>query len=263
MLKANGFLTNLMSVGRYSFSTNDLQEALGTAQAATWLTLSRLARQGRIASPARGYYVIVPPEYRNLGCLPAEQFIPDLMDRLKLPYYVGLLSAAQYYGAAHHRPQQFQVMLERSRRPIRCGQVEVTFVARKRLADVPVVTSFSTARGPVRVSSPEATAIDLIGYPEHAGGLDNVATVLDELSEQIQPQALVAAAQTAPLPWAQRLGYILEFVASAGQITGPLKAYVQEKARQYTPLQPAAEVEDTVRSLDWKIIANVEVESEA
>lgn len=263
MLKANGFLSNLMSVGRYSFSTSDMQQALGTAQAATWLTLSRLARQGLIASPAQGYYVIVPPEYRSLGCLPAEQFIPDLMARLELPYYVGLLSAAQYYGAAHHRPQQFQVMLERNRRPIQCGKVAVTFVARKRLADVPVAKSFSTARGPMRVSSPEATAIDLVGYPEHAGGLDNVATLLDELSEQLAPEALVAVAQTAPLPWAQRLGYLLESVASAGQVTAPLKAYVRERARQYTPLLPAAGIGDGLRSSDWKIIANVEVESEA
>jgi hypothetical protein len=28
-----------------------------------------------------------------------------------LTYYAGLLSAAQYHGAAHHRPQEFQIVV--------------------------------------------------------------------------------------------------------------------------------------------------------
>jgi hypothetical protein len=40
------------------------------------LALNRLARHKLIASPARGSYVILPPEYRSLGCLPADQFSP-------------------------------------------------------------------------------------------------------------------------------------------------------------------------------------------
>ena len=71
------------------------------------------------------------------------------MERLKLPYYAGLLSAAQYHGAAHHRPQEFQVFLAKNRRPIHCGTVRVAFMARKRLKDVPV-QSFNTPRGTSR-----------------------------------------------------------------------------------------------------------------
>jgi hypothetical protein len=60
----------------------------------------------------RGFHVIVPPEYRSLGCLPPEQFAPALMETLGMPYYAGLLSAAQFHGAAHQRPQVFQVVVE-------------------------------------------------------------------------------------------------------------------------------------------------------
>src|SRR5207245_1202466 len=107
--------------------------ALGASGAK--FALQRLAKQGAIASPARGFYVIVPPEYRALGCLPADQFIPGLMKRLALPYYAGLLTAAQYHGAAHQRPQEFQVFLEKTRLPIECGKVRVAFMVRKRLRD--------------------------------------------------------------------------------------------------------------------------------
>lgn len=61
------------------------------------LALHRLPRHGLVAHPAHGFYVIVPPEYRQLGCLPAGQFIPALMEQLGLGYYVGLLSPQYLY----------------------------------------------------------------------------------------------------------------------------------------------------------------------
>src|SRR5260370_29312807 len=100
-LHTRDYIARLAESGRYHFGSGDVQRALGVAPAAAKLALHRLAKQGLIASPARGFYVIVPPEYRSLGSLPADQFIPALMQRLNLTYYAGLLTAAQYHGAAH------------------------------------------------------------------------------------------------------------------------------------------------------------------
>ena len=99
--KARQYVEDLAAAGRYHFLAKEAQKALGISRAAVKVTLSRLAKRGVIASPARGFYVVVPPEYRSLGCLPADQFIPALMKTLNLPYYVGLLTAAEYHGAAH------------------------------------------------------------------------------------------------------------------------------------------------------------------
>jgi hypothetical protein len=63
------------------------------------------------------------------------------------------------------------------------------------------------------VSTPEATALDLVGYQHHAGSLSQVATVLAELAERIDAKALAKAATT-PISWAQRLGYLLCLVAA-------------------------------------------------
>lgn len=232
----------------------------GVSDAVVRQMLSRLIRRKLVATPARGFYVIVPPEYRSLGCLPADQFIPSLMARLGLPYYVGLLSAAQYYGAAHQRPQEFQVFLEKNRSSIKCGAVRVAFIARKRLTEVPT-RGFNTPRGTITVSTPEATALDLAGYPGHVGGLDQVATVLAELAEHIDPDLLAQAAATAPVPWAQRLGYLLE-IGDAGDKTGALKAYVGEHARNYVPLSPGTNKGGVARSKAWKLIINTDVEVE-
>jgi predicted transcriptional regulator of viral defense system len=164
---------------------------LGVSLVAARAALRRLAEKKAIASPQRGFHVILPPEYRRVGCLPPKQFVPQLMATRGLTYYVGLLPAAQYHGSAHHRPQQFQVMVERPRPAISCGEVRVAFIARRAAASVAVELR-NTPRGTIRVSTPEATALDLVGYPAHAGGLDAVATVLSELVDRLDPMKLRA-----------------------------------------------------------------------
>jgi len=255
---ARQYLDDRLAASRYTFTTREAHAALRISEAALKATLNRLTKQRLIVAPAKGFHVIVPPEYRSLGCLPADQFIPTLMKGLQLPYYAGLLTAAQYHGAAHQRPQEFQVFLERARRPIQCGRVRVHFIVRKNLQKVPV-QSFNTPRGTVQVSTPEATALDLVGYHHHAGGLNQVATVLAELAERIEPKALVRAAAAAPVPWAQRLGYLLE-LTGAGERVGALKDFVRARAHESTLLLPKKPRGKAPRNQDWKLFLNTEVE---
>ncbi len=259
--RASNIIADLAARGRYHFASSEVRSALGVSEAATRQALSRLAAKGEIASPARGFYLIVPPEYRRLGCLPADQFIPALMEHRSTRYYVGLLSAAQYHGAAHHRPQEFQVVVEGSRPAIICGAVGVAFVARRNLSAVPV-ERFNNPRGTVLVSTVEATAFDLVGYMYRAGGVDRVAGVLSELGEDMDPEHLVDASKSAPILWAQRLGYLLEHVG-AGDRAVPLKEHVRQRARNYTKLLPGADAAGAPRSKDWRLFVNASVEADA
>jgi predicted transcriptional regulator of viral defense system len=258
--RVNSYLPALMQGGHYFFTSKDADAALGASRDAVKLALNRLRRKGEIASPARGFYVIVPPEYRSLGCLPADQFIPALMAEIKTPYYAGLLTAAQYHGAAHHRPQEFHVMLAKARRPIVCGKVRVAFHIRKNISDVPL-QQINTPRGTVAVSTPAATAFDLVGYEAKIGGLDAVATVLTELAENLEAEKLVAHAPTVPLPWVQRLGYLLERIGEAPRAK-LLKDYVRARAHESAELEPSARTGNYPRDRDWKLIVNADVEAE-
>jgi predicted transcriptional regulator of viral defense system len=238
-----------------------MQSALHVSPVAAKLALNRLSKQKVVASPARGFYVVVPPEYRRLGCLPADQFIPDLMKRLDLSYYVGLLSAGEYHGAAHQRPQELQVFLAKHRDPIQCGKVRVRFIARKRINDVPV-DRLNTPRGTLAVSSPEATAFDLVGYADHAGGLNQVATVLSELVEKLDSEKLALVAATAPVSWAQRLGFLLDHLGYSEK-TAPLKDYVRKHARVSTLLSPKESRARSHRNKGWKLYVNAKIEAES
>ena len=256
--RASDYIRNLAAAGRYSFTSEEARKALGVSAAAAKLALHRLIREGEVASPARGFYVIVPPEYTSLRCLPADQFIPALMQRAGQPYYAALLTAAQYHGAAHHRPPEFQVMLAKSRRSLLCGKVRVAFFVRKRLREVSL-QSFNTPRGPIQVSSPETTAVDLVGYQHQIGGLDQVVTIVSELADRLDAQKLVSAAQTAPLPWAQRLGYLLERAGAADKVAS-LKAYIHSVAPENAALLPQQSTVGKRRDVHWKLIVNADVE---
>ncbi|MDR1057070.1 MAG: type IV toxin-antitoxin system AbiEi family antitoxin [Coxiellaceae bacterium] len=102
-MKLSEYIKQLQACGRYTFTKKEAQKTLNTMNVAVKYALYRQKVKGRIIDPIRGFYVIIPPEYSKARCLPPEQFIDDLMHYLKGYYYVGLLSAAQAYGAAHQK----------------------------------------------------------------------------------------------------------------------------------------------------------------
>jgi predicted transcriptional regulator of viral defense system len=260
-MRAREYIEDLASNGRYHFGSADAFEAIAGSPAAVRAQLRRLKQQGLLAEPARSFHVIVTPEYRRLGCLPAEQFIDQLMQVWGEPYYVALLSAAERHGAAHQRPQGCQVMVRKNREALACGQVRVEFIARGDLEQMPVA-KVNTPRGVVRYSTPEVTALELVGYPSHAGGLSNVATVLSELAEELDAGKLLEAARLSPVSWSQRLGYILELLGQE-DLAKAIAPFVLEHARSYTPLRRAAATARAKRSPSWKLIVNAEVEPDA
>lgn len=251
-------MRELSAQGRYHFSTQEAAAALGISLVAARSAIRRLKRKGLVASPYRGFLVIVPPEHHSHGCLPADQFVPQLMDRVGVAYYAGLLTAARYHGAAHQQPQRFQVMVPKNRPQLQCGRVVVDFVARHNTASMPTV-DLSTPRGYVRVSTPEANAFDLIGYPQHCGGLDHVATVLSELAEEIDPDRLRSIAGLSPLPWSQRLGFVLDEVGHAAT-SRPLAGFVAAEVAETVPLSLRHGETEGRRDQRWKLRVNTRLD---
>jgi predicted transcriptional regulator of viral defense system len=251
------YVDELQANGHCVFTTQHAVKAIGGSESAVRAALRRLKRKGVIADPFRGFHVVVPPTYRRLGCLPAEQFIPELMEHLGEPYYAGLLTAAQYHGAAHQTPMVFQLIVPESRRDIRCGEVRVEFIARQDMRETPIVKR-NTQTGFINIATPEATAIELIGYPEHCGYLDNVATVLSELAETMRGEQLVLAARRAPVAWIQRLGFVLSFVEE-NELAEQLESVLSERNTFTVALAPWKEMIGVRRDSRWNVAVNVEL----
>ena len=115
----SAFVDDTQAAGRYTFSSAEARDALGVSEIALDNAIRRLKNRGRLVAPRRGFFVIVPTEYRAAGAPPPSWFIDDLMRFLGQPYYVGLLSAAGLHGASHQQSMVFQVVTDR---PTRSGE---------------------------------------------------------------------------------------------------------------------------------------------
>lgn len=261
------YIKSLQAHGKRCFTTEEAQIALGITRNAINSALHRLKRKGDVVSPSRNFYLIVSPEYQILGCLPPDHFIPLLMEYWKIKYYVGLLSAAAYHGAAHQQPQVFQVVTEIQCRAIHCGKIRVQFIKKKYLNNG-FTQKFNVPTGYLIVSTPETTAMDMLTYPKQAGGLSHIATVLTELLEVIDSARLLELArQSLTIAWVQRLGYLLEVIEPENlehrnKIVVLLRQYIKEKKPQTIPLNLSIPMTGFPRHPDWNVAINTEVESD-
>lgn len=256
------FVDAKQASGHYTFRREEALEALGISEDALKSSAQRLAKKGRIIAPRRGFFVIVPLEYRQAGAPPPSWFIDELMAFQEQPYYVGLLSAAALHGAAHHQPQEFQVLTDAPLRPIRAGRSSIRFFVKKHLGQSPIV-EMKTPTGSMRVSTPEATAIDLLRYAKEVGHLGNVATVLADLAEKLDAERLLQAARLeGSLAHLQRLGYLLDRI-EADYLGGPLSKWLAERSPRAVPLRPDSPVRDSLKDPRWLVLVNETVEAEA
>jgi predicted transcriptional regulator of viral defense system len=210
----------LISRGRYSMSLEEIRSLTGLSHAAVTSGLQRLRKQRRVFSPTRGLCVVVPPEYRSWGVIPADWFIDGLMRHLGRRYYVALLSAASYHGAAHQAPQVFQVMADGRVLDRAIERVRLRFYVSEHAAETPI-DMVTVHTGSIPVSSREATVVDLVREPRAGGGISNVATILTEIGE-LDGSALATLAARHGRALARRTGWMVDHYGSCRDL-GPLR----------------------------------------
>lgn len=259
--KLSDLVDSLQATGQYVLTREQALAALGVSDEALKKAVQRLVVKRRLVVPRRGFFVIVPVEYRVAGAPPPSWFIDDLMKFLGRSYYVGLLSAAALHGAAHQQPQEFQVVTNRQLRTVDAGRGRIRFFRKLHLERTSTL-EVKTETGTMRVSTPEATALDLLRYVEGAGHLGNVATVLAELAETIDAELLARAANTEEeLTTAQRLGHVLDRVGGS-EAAGRLAEWIDERRPRFVPLRPDRSVKRAQKDARWRLLVNETVEAE-
>lgn len=262
------YLENLRSQGRRYFTFQEIIQELDLSEDSAKSGLYRLKKEGRLISPIKGLYIIVPPEHKSYGSVPADELIPIIMRCIDAKYYVALLSAAGHYGAAHQKPMMLQVIAnKRIKHSLKFGEVYIKLIYKKSLENLPT-QDFIVSSGYLKVATPELVAIDLLKFPKHAGGMNNIATVLSELVESIEVNKLIQLAEdTGEQYQLQRLGYIIEKVDVMDEdiknnIVSSLAEYVATHIQSYTPLASAIPRVGYSRCKKWKIIENTDFESD-
>ena len=265
-MKAYGQLENYIDTalasGRYYFSINEVKEALNISQSVLHRMLSPLLGQSKIALIRNGFYAIVPPEYRKSGAPPASYYIDGMMKGLNKPYYIGLLNAAAWYGAAHQQPQKYVVITKPPVLPaINKPHSRIDFVYKKEWQETDLVKKKTNA-GYIAISSPELTALDLCYYPKHAGGINQVATVMEELADELDAEKIRDVSEHYNSIMAvQRLGFLLELIGNT-ELAAPMKEWLKKQKHFPALLDPSEKSDSRVTGNEWKIIVNTEIETD-
>ena len=253
------YLIEVRTQGRYSFTTEELKNQFNLSPNALNQILYRLKQKKEIALIRQGFYVIIPPEYSKQGIIPPYLYIDDLMKSLDKSYYVGLLSAAALHGAAHQQPTGYTV-ITKSPAPRSIGKLNIIFFSKQEFLQNGIIQK-KTPAGYINVSSPELTALDFFDY-NHKFGINRITTVLQELSEEMKLAPLLKIAKQYPNTAAiQRLGYILDTVVSAENLSDVLWKVLNERNFFPIPLSPQKAKKGAIDN-KWKIIKNMEIESD-
>lgn len=256
------WIDSLQASGKYTFLRAEAVTGSELSPDGVKKALQRLARRGRVAKLKDYFYVIVPLEYLNAEAPPASWFIRDLMAAMGRSYYVGLLSAAALHGSSHQQPQEFQVFADRQIRPLKAGRTRIRFFASKYAAGA-VAMDMKTPTGSMRVSTPETTVVDLIRFARSAGGLNNVATVVAELSPSLDPKRLLAAMRLVDdVPSAQRLGYVLDQIRQR-RLSDPIHTWLERQSPRVLPLRSGRPLNGVKENQRWHLIVNQPIEVEA
>lgn len=254
----------LQSKGAFAFSLESAKNELpGYTEIALKRALSRLSEKGKIISVYKGYYLILSPQFALKGILPPSLFLDAFFQFLKRPYYVSLLNAAAFHGAAHQQPQEYYVMTNfPAMRATQKKGMKINYVSIDKIPEK-LLEKRKTEAGYLAVSSPLLTATDLVQFERRIGGLNRAATVLFELMEVLKPSDfnddILAHAAVTTL---QRLGYLLEFACSNTTLSDALyKSMKKNKSRLFRiPLKASAPTKGFSSDNRWNVIVNTEIE---
>jgi len=161
-------------------------------------------------SPRRPFFLIVGPEHRAMGAPPAIWWLQDYFNWLDRPYYVALQSAASLLGSNPQALQVTQVMTDRPCRPIKVGRIQVRFFVKHGIERTST-QELVRAMAPLCISTPEATAFDLIRYATSIGGIERAAETIFPLLPALRARELRRVLESEDEPAvAQRLGFVIE-----------------------------------------------------
>lgn len=256
------FIAACVQGGRNCFCFEEALAYHGGSKASVQQALYRLVKAHELFSPKKDFYVIVPLEYQKIGSISSLWFIDGYMKSIPCSYYVGLLSAAAMLGAGHQQPQGLQVITSKQRSPLHKKEAHIQFYTTQTIDDA-LLVSHKTPYGYVRVSSPALTLLDLFRFPYAAGYMNNIATVMGELADQITVRSLTDVIdRQAKVPHIQRMGY-MSAVLGLIKIEQVCATFIaRQKRLMVVSLNPQVKKESDQIDNQWKININDTIESD-
>jgi len=256
------YIRSLRTNGKYAFTIDDLVRDIPKPLKNIRKNLDNLREKGDIINVRRGFFAIIPDEYKNMGVIPVEFYIDVLMKYLCKNYYVGLYSASMFHGAAHQQPQEFYVISEKPRPKTTTNENYLINFIEKRNFPLFGIEKKKTDTGYFNISSKELTFLDMIYFEQAMGGFNRIISILDELSESINLTKMKEAVKNDfPLSVYQRAGYIAENVLENTKLATIFENKLA-KSNHRTKLLSSSGKKSGEKNGKWNLIINTEIESD-
>ncbi len=248
-----GFVERYRSEGKACFSMADAVGSTGLSHAAAKQQILRLKQVVRVSR--QDFFLILSPEDLPMGSPAAVKWLDAYFKWLGQPYYLALLSAAAIHGSQPQAVQLVQVMIQGKRRPLEIGRVKLQFYQKtSEIEKVPVIQPPGHP-ALIRVSSPEATALDLLRYSGRIGGYSRAQETILPMAKLFKADKLRAALDADDRPaLAQRLGFTLEN-AGHDNLASIVRRWLPSCV-QWTLLEPGTPVKTAEKIQSWKLIKN-------
>lgn len=257
------YIIKSLQYEEYAFTWEELKNNSSKTDVALINELSRLTKKGEILNLRQGFYLILPPRYRSYRKVPLELYVEKLFKYLGKPYYIGLYSAASFYGASHQQIQKDYVITKVPNiRNIKKGVILLDVFAKSSWPPKNILQKKSDA-GYFKVSSPALTAIDLIHYQSKLGGINRMLAIIEELIEEIKQDDIEDLLTWYPHTSSiQRLGFLLSELQADHTIVSLLSDFL--KGKNYYPilLSPEKNRRPGSTANVWKVDVNIEMESD-
>lgn len=218
-IKAANLADWLISHGKVTITTSEAAQILGVPEKEVPQRLMRFRKKGQFVALSRGLWVVVSPEYREMGAPEPMKYIDAMMSFYGHDYCVGWLSAAALQGARHQAPQVFQVAVDSSVRGRIIGRSKLEFYNRSNVCEISK-KRITTSAGSAMVATPGVTMLMTAADVIISSGIDNVATVITELAEENEDYLpdIIENANRFPYSAVCRLGWMLEHVAEESSL---------------------------------------------
>jgi predicted transcriptional regulator of viral defense system len=254
--KVSAYLIDrLYGENRLVFTISDTQKILSMDYNRTTDLLSKLVKRKIISRLKSGKFIIVPQEAGNTEKYIGNWFIAASEIINSPDYYIGFYSAMNYWGMLT-QPLYRTFIVSPKRQVVPEGLkdfMNLIFIKEKYIWGIG--EQWITRTRKVRISDQEKTILDGFLYPQHCGGITELAKGIWIVKDKIDYNKLNEyVVKYNKNVIAKRLGYILETLGIKKQpLLSDLRLFVRDRYDLLDPSMPY----DKIDKNSWHLTDNI------
>jgi len=248
-------ISKLYDENKTIFKINHAQKILGKSYSSTVDLLRDLVKRRIVIRLKAGKYLIIPQEIGSGKNYLGNWYIAA-KEVINFPqYYISFYSAMNYWGMLTQPLLKIFVATPKRQVVPREMKGKMIFVTVKENSIWGIKEEWIERKEKIRISDIEKTMIDCLTFPQHCGGITEIAKGIWIVKEKINQKKLLRYVKKQDRNVvAKRLGYLLEILdIDDSDMYFELQKYVKDR---YDLLDPTLSFK-RINKNSWRLVDNV------